>query len=408
IEPSAGVNWSRTFIDPVNLSTTTTLSQLPAFPSFPGLDFSNVRIASFDNLTGRASIRVGTTFPYGQYIFQPFATASVLHEFADPISSQVNTLDVAPGGGFFLQSGLFSTARIGTYGQFGLGVAEYTADSGWTSFVRSDYRVGSRFNGWSVAGGARYSFNPEVGVAREGRSAEPAAALPAPAPYNWSGFFVGASAPGALWGDTNWSSGNTRGGGEAKVAGLLAGGGGGYNYQLGQVVIGGQAEWDWSNARGGNSFSCPGDFGGFDFPSRPTFRPVLSLSSFGCEARVNSIFTATARAGYAFDRLLIYGQGGLAVGDIAAKSVTTMTTLNALTTPPSIVSIPTTVSASKTSVGWTIGAGFEYGLTQNISAKAEYLYFDLGSDTYNLGVPVAINRTGNIGRVGLNYRFNLM
>jgi outer membrane immunogenic protein len=47
-----------------------------------------------------------------------------------------------------------------------------------------------------------------------------------------------------------------------------------------------------------------------------------------------------------------------------------------------------TISASKTAVGWTIGAGLEFGLTQNISAKAEYLYFDLGSDTYNLAVPV--------------------
>jgi outer membrane immunogenic protein len=119
------------------------------------------------------------------------------------------------------------------------------------------------------------------------------------------------------------------------------------------------------------------------------------------------IFTATARIGYAFDRLLIYGQGGLAAGDIDAKTVTTVTTLANLLTP-SIASPATTASASKTSAGWTIGAGFEYGLTQNISAKAEYLYFDLGSDTYNLGMPVAINRTGNIGRVGLNYRFNLM
>ena len=137
----------------------------------------------------------------------------------------------------------------------------------------------------------------------------------------------GAWAPGALWGDTNWSSANTRAGGEAKFAGLLAGGGGGYNYQLGPLVIGGLAEWDWSNARGGNSFSCPGDFGGFAFT---TFTTVNSLSSFGCEARVNSIFTATARVGYAFDRLLIYGQGGLAAGDIAAKTVTTVTTLQAL------------------------------------------------------------------------------
>ena len=46
-------------------------------------------------------------------------------------------------------------------------------------------------------------------------------------------------------------------------SGVLAGGGGGYNYQMGALVIGGQVEWDWTNARGGesfsggNSFSCP-------------------------------------------------------------------------------------------------------------------------------------------------------
>jgi outer membrane immunogenic protein len=161
----------------------------------------------------------------------------------------------------------------------------------------------------------------------------------------------------------------------------MAGGGGGYNYQMGALVVGGQAEWDWTNARGGESFNCSTN-GGF-------------LTN--CNTRVGSIFTATARLGYALDRLLIYGQGGLAVGDVKANIVSSSTFPGA-----------TLASDSKTAVGWTIGAGFEFGLTQNISAKAEYLYFDLGSDTYNLGVPIAINRTGNIGRVGLNYRFDLM
>jgi outer membrane immunogenic protein len=203
-----------------------------------------------------------------------------------------------------------------------------------------------------------------------------------PAPYNWSGFFLGVSAPGTLWGETKWSFAGAAGGAADNYSGVLAGGGGGYNYQMGPYVIGGQVEWDWTNARGGESFSCPA---------------TASDSFNNCDTRVNSIFTATARLGYALDRLLVYGQGGLAVGDVTAKFVS-----------DSFAPGSTTASASKTAVGWTIGAGFEFGLTQNISAKAEYLYFDLGSDTYNLGIPVAINRTGNIGRVGLNYRFDLM
>ena len=34
---------------------------------------------------------------------------------------------------------------------------------------------------------------------------------------------------------------------------------------------------------------------------------------------------------------------------------------------------------SSTRVGWTIGAGAEYAVTNNITIKGEYLYADLGS-----------------------------
>jgi opacity protein-like surface antigen len=396
IEPSVGVNWSRTFVDPMNFQGT----QIFLPPGFsPGLSSSpgpsSLTINDFDNILGRASLRVGTTLVNGQYIFQPFFTASVFHEFADPIDSTeigVHNLDSQ-----FVTT-LLSTGRIGTYGQFGLGVTGQIADSGLTGFVRGDYRTGSRFEGWSVTGGGRYDFNPEKGPVIQGRSADVAGAPLAPAPYNWSGFFLGVSAPGALWGETKWSFTTGFGGTTANnYSGLLAGGGGGYNYQMGPYVFGGQVEWDWTNARGGesfsggNSFSCP-------IASVVDNAPgALRSLSVSCGTHVNSIFTATARLGYALDRLLVYGQGGLAVGDVAASSVSN-----------SFSPGGTIASDSKTAVGWTIGAGFEFGLTQNISAKAEYLYFDLGSDTYNLGVPVAINRTGNIGRVGLNYRFDLM
>jgi opacity protein-like surface antigen len=350
----------------------------------PALGLSNFSINDFDSILGRASLRVGTTLVNGQYIFQPYFTASVFHEFASAIGSTVNTTLTGlplPLPSSIFESTFFSTGRIGTYGQFGLGVAGQLANSGLTAFVRGDYQTGSRFQGWDVTGGARYQFDPEKGPLVQGRSADLAGVPQAPLPYNWSGFFLGASAPGALWGESKWNFGGLAGSAANNYAGVLAGGGGGYNYQMGALVIGGQAEWDWTNARGGESFNCPANGVFFN----------------NCNTRVDSIFTATARLGYALDRLLIYGQGGLAVGDVKANIVSSSTFPGA-----------TLASDSKTAVGWTIGAGFEFGLTQNISAKAEYLYFDLGSDTYNLGVPIAINRTGNIGRVGLNYRFDLM
>jgi opacity protein-like surface antigen len=75
-------------------------------------------------------------------------------------------------------------------------------------------------------------------------------------------------------------------------------------------------------------------------------------------------------------------------------------------------------SGSATRVGWTLGAGFEYAFTDRMSAKLEYLYFDLGNSGYNVTPVVATGAklpqvwnatggaTGNIVRLGVNFRFN--
>jgi outer membrane immunogenic protein len=65
-------------------------------------------------------------------------------------------------------------------------------------------------------------------------------------------------------------------------------------------------------------------------------------------------------------------------------------------------------------VGWAVGAGGEYALTNNWSVKLEYLYIDLGSMSYidvgAIGVPrsaltTTIDTAQNVIRVGLNYKF---
>ena len=40
-------------------------------------------------------------------------------------------------------------------------------------------------------------------------------------------------------------------------------------------------------------------------------------------------------------------------------------------------------SPSSTRVGWTIGGGVEYAITNNITIKGEYLYVNLGSKSSN-------------------------
>jgi outer membrane immunogenic protein len=81
-------------------------------------------------------------------------------------------------------------------------------------------------------------------------------------------------------------------------------------------------------------------------------------------------------------------------------------------------------SFNSTRVGWTAGGGVEWMFSPNWSLKAEYLYYNLGSVTYNLSplihtltippfttvasaFPHSSTRfNGNIVRAGLNYHFN--
>jgi outer membrane immunogenic protein len=78
--------------------------------------------------------------------------------------------------------------------------------------------------------------------------------------------------------------------------------------------------------------------------------------------------------------------------------------------------VPVSAKRNWTQVGYAIGAGGEWALTQNISVKLEYLFADLGDDTRQIGTYLAVPccvQTGSVReddtmqsvRVGLNYRF---
>jgi outer membrane immunogenic protein len=188
---------------------------------------------------------------------------------------------------------------------------------------------------------------------------------PAMAPaYNWSGFYLGINGGGG-WGHSNWDTSSDRIG----LSGGLVGGTAGYNWQLGNAVLGIEGDIDWANLKGTNSSTlCPA----------------------GCSTSDTWLSTVRGRAGYAFGGVLPYLTGGLALGDIRAAT-------------------PGFAGASNTSAGWTAGAGIEFGLTGNWSAKAEYLYVDLGR--FNCGVSCNglptdnVSMHDNVVRAGVNYRF---
>ena len=58
--------------------------------------------------------------------------------------------------------------------------------------------------------------------------------------------------------------------------------------------------------------------------------------------------------------------------------------------------------------GFTAGAGIEFGLVENISAKVEYDFYDFGSKNYNFTAitPVTVKSDVHTLTVGLNYKFN--
>jgi hypothetical protein len=87
IEPSAGIVVSRVKVDPLNVTGTLIL---PA--SFtPGITFpGQLRINDIDSTLGRLSLRGGTTIVSGNMIWQPFAIASVYHEFQGSVTASFN------------------------------------------------------------------------------------------------------------------------------------------------------------------------------------------------------------------------------------------------------------------------------------------------------------------------------
>jgi outer membrane immunogenic protein len=185
----------------------------------------------------------------------------------------------------------------------------------------------------------------------------------APTAYNWSGFYVGANGGGG-WGTSNWDTA-----GSLNLSGGVIGGTAGVNWQLGHAVLGLEGDVDWSNLKGSTT---------------------SALCAAGCTTSNDWLATVRGRAGYAFDRFLPYVTGGLAVGDIKAGT-------------------PGFPGATQTNAGWTAGGGLELALTNNWTAKAEYLHVDLGN--MNCGFSCGVVANNNVSlksdmvRGGVNFRF---
>ena len=369
VEPSGGLVWSRVEVDPLNVA-----GVLQTAAPFAPYARGTVRVDDIESLLGRASLTVGTNFTSGGVAWQPYFTASVFNEFAGDVTarSQISNTGNAGIDGLLLTT---STGRVGTYGQFALGTAAAIINTGWVGYTRVDYKVGEDVDGWSVNAGLRYQFTPGPRSIKDA----PSTAWHA---YKWTGAYVGGFA-GTTWGDEHWFTSviNTRD--DPGFRGYLLGGQAGYNVQVGRFVYGIEGDYGWSNAKGGKA--CTGG-------ATPFF--------FTCEAEVNSLASLTGRVGHTWGRALFYAKGGLAAGEATAQTSQNQN----LPVPPSNTPVN---GESKWLLGWTVGAGMEFALTDRWSAKAEYMYYDLGQDNFRIDGPLVADADvkGNTVRIGVNYHF---
>ena len=225
---------------------------------------------------------------------------------------------------------------------------------------------------------------------------------------NWSGFYVGGNL-GYGWGDGNtdfsflpsperFGDNNTTLG--ARSTGVTGGAQFGYNWQIGSLVTGLEADIQGSDIKG-SARGTPTFFGTADLDPNAVLSSEQKLSWFG---------TVRGRLGVTVTPdLLLYGTGGLAYGRVEASANSQFD--GGLGAPGGLEA---RASVSKTKVGWTAGAGAEWMFARNWSAKLEYLYVDLGNESaigdligdprFQVGYTWRFRE--NIARVGVNYHFN--
>lgn len=226
--------------------------------------------------------------------------------------------------------------------------------------------------------------------------------------YNWSGIYVGGHVGGA-WGNADWSVLETPfnnavvGGTEdpaftafpeggrvsQDVDGWLAGGHLGFNQQFGRWVGGVEVSLGGGDVNGSSKDEVSFDSLGF-----------RRDHAVGLRTEIDSLFLATVRLGYAWDRFLTYFKGGYASADVDIRGSeeffsTQLTTAGA--TP--IRDREGAFSSSERHHGFTIGGGFEYALTNNVIFGLEYNYVDLGSVTHiGRAKIIDINGTDEVAR----------
>jgi len=218
----------------------------------------------------------------------------------------------------------------------------------------------------------------------------------------WTGFYAGGSLGYHGGQDDLTTSANWNGWGPLGAAyidsqsatflaprGTVVGGQIGFNWQVNNVVFGWETDGQWMGGAITRQYTYPVPI--FVFPG----------SAMSNTSAANVVATLRPRLGIAFDNLLVYGTGGLAVGWFSNT--------DSFSLPGAAV---TTQPSTTTRLGWTGGGGLEWKFLPAWSVKAEYLYLHM--QNYNVTIPdiagipftdivVHHNYTDNLFRLGVNW-----
>jgi outer membrane immunogenic protein len=194
---------------------------------------------------------------------------------------------------------------------------------------------------------------------------------------NWTGSYIGI-AGGGVWGSSVVHNDFT---GADQTPGFDLHGGivgitSGYNIQNGRLVYGYESDTAITSKRGS----------AFNFPPN---------GAFSSEVREPWLSTYRGRLGVTQNNWLVYATGGAALGTVET----------------SITGPPGQLSEKHWHWGWTVGGGVEMRLTQDWSAKVEYLYVNLQDKSYFNPSPSPVfpstqrvSADDHIVRVGVNYK----
>ena len=211
--------------------------------------------------------------------------------------------------------------------------------------------------------------------------APPPVYLPPALIFTWTGVYVGGQI-GYGWGTDGgnvsvpFAGGIAGGGYGGSPSGVIGGAHAGYNYQIQQWVLG--LEGDVNGTSLSDTVVSPGGLAGLSSNTRTDIQGSIR-----------------GRLGVAWDRALIYATGGAAFGGFNTSYA---------------YPVGGSSSFSNTRIGWTVGGGIEYAITNNWSVQVEYRYTDFGRFTDmpgGLGMVDQHHFTQNQVQAGFSYKFDM-